>query len=82
MVLEALQSLTPDRCCDLQAAFYGVAGALGGAGFAELSGRVLGQLGARPDLVLQRLPRRPSRNTVDTKLATGSAPAVVSPGAA
>ena len=31
MLLEALQALTPDRCCDLQAAFYGVAGALAAA---------------------------------------------------
>ena len=28
MLLEALQALTPDRCCDFQAALYGVGGAL------------------------------------------------------
>jgi hypothetical protein len=82
MVLEALQALTPDRCCDLQAAFYGVAGALAGAVFAELCGRAMRQLGMRPDWVLQRLPRWPSRNRIDTELATGSPRAVVSPGAA
>ena len=33
MLLEALQALTPDRHCDLQAAFYGVGwGAGGGSG--------------------------------------------------
>src|SRR3974377_502480 len=31
MLLEALQALTPDRCCDFQAALYGVAGALAAA---------------------------------------------------
>jgi VanZ family protein len=31
MLLEALQALTPDRHCDLQAAFYGVGGALAAA---------------------------------------------------
>jgi hypothetical protein len=82
MVLEALQALTPDRCCDLQAAFYGVAGALAGALFADLCGRVLRQLDTRQDLVLRRVPRRPSRNTIDTELATGSPRAVVSSGAA
>jgi hypothetical protein len=80
LVLEALQALTPDRHCDLEAAFYGVAGALAGAIFADLCGRVLRHLG--PDLVLQRLPRWPSRSTIATELATGSPHAVVSPGAA
>ena len=28
MLLEALQALTPDRCCDFQAALFGVSGAL------------------------------------------------------
>jgi VanZ family protein len=33
MLLEALQALTPDRCCDFEAALYGVGGALTGALF-------------------------------------------------
>jgi VanZ family protein len=82
MVLEGLQAFTPDRSCDLQAALVGVAGALAGAVFAELSGRVLRRLDTRPVLVLQRLWRWLSRNTVDTELATGAPRAVVSPGAA
>ena len=36
MILEALQALTPDRCCDFQAALYGVAGALAAALVGEL----------------------------------------------
>src|SRR2546426_5399514 len=36
MLLEALQALTPDRCCDLQAALYGAGGALAAALFADL----------------------------------------------
>jgi VanZ family protein len=40
MLLEALQALTPDRCSDLQAAFYGAAGALVGAVVAELATRI------------------------------------------
>jgi VanZ family protein len=36
MLLEALQALTPDRHCDLQAAFYGVGGALAAALLADL----------------------------------------------
>ena len=45
MPLEALQALTPDRCCDFEAALYSVAGAL----TAALTGAppaVLGQRGA------------------------------------
>jgi hypothetical protein len=61
MVLEALQALTPDRCCDLRAAFYGVGGALAGAVFAEFCGRVLIRLNGLPILVLERLRRGPSR---------------------
>jgi VanZ family protein len=82
MLLEALQALTPDRCCDLQAAFYGVAGTLAGAVFNTFCGRVLSRLDRRPVLVLERLPRWPSRNTIDTKLAMGSPRGVVSAGAA
>jgi hypothetical protein len=80
MLLEALQALTPDRCCDLQAAFYGVAGALAGAVFAELFGRVLRGLGTRPDWVLQRLPRWPSRKIIVPRLVMASRRPVVSPG--
>jgi len=36
MLLEALQALTPDRHCDLQAAFYGGGGALAAALLADL----------------------------------------------
>lgn len=36
MILEALQALTPDRCCDLQAALYGVTGALAATLVADL----------------------------------------------
>src|SRR6478752_5986766 len=54
MLLEALQALTPDRHCDLEAALYGVAGALAGAVVAELCGRVLNRLDKQPALVLQR----------------------------
>ena len=31
MLLEALQALTPDRCCDFEAALWGVGGAAAGA---------------------------------------------------
>ncbi len=54
MLLESLQALTPDRCCDVQAAFYGVAGALAGAVFAELCRRVLRQLDRRAVLLSVR----------------------------
>jgi VanZ family protein len=64
MVLEALQALTPDRHCDLEAALYGVAGALAGAVFAELCDRVL-----RPVLVLQRLWRAPPRKLMFPRAA-------------
>jgi VanZ family protein len=53
MLLEALQALTPDRHCDLEAALYGAAGALAGALFAELSGRVLRRLEPGRVLVLR-----------------------------
>lgn len=52
MLLEALQALTPDRHCDLQAALYGAVGALAGALFAELSDRVLRRLEPRRVLVV------------------------------
>jgi VanZ family protein len=53
MLLEALQALTPDRSCDLQAAFYGAGGALAGALFADLSNRTLRQLNRLALLVPQ-----------------------------
>jgi hypothetical protein len=43
MLLEALQACTPDRHCDLHAAFYSVGGALAGALFADLATRTLTQ---------------------------------------
>ena len=67
MLLEALQALTPDRSCDLQAAFYGVAGALAGAVFAELCGRVLSRLDKRPMVPSRKiagLVRAPARTSV------------------
>ena len=36
VLLEGLQAFTPDRHCDLQAAFYGVGGALVAALLADL----------------------------------------------
>ena len=36
ILLEALQALTPDRCCDFDAALYSAGGALAGALFAAL----------------------------------------------
>jgi VanZ family protein len=77
MLLEALQALTPDRHCDLEAALYGVAGALAGAVFAELCGRVLSRLDKRPVLVLQRLSGWPARKPV----AAGFPGAALSTGA-
>jgi VanZ family protein len=82
MVLEALQALTPDRHCDLEAALYGVAGALVGAVFAELCGRALIRLNAQRVLVLQSSPRWPSPSMIGTDLATGSPRAVAIPKAA
>ena len=54
MLLEALQALTPDRYCDLQAAFYGVGGALAAALFADLFTRTLRRLNGRTLLMPQR----------------------------
>jgi hypothetical protein len=47
MALEALQALTPDRCCDFLAALYGVGGALAGALFFDPFSRILHLLKAR-----------------------------------
>src|SRR5271166_308840 len=47
LLLEALQALTPDRCCDLQAAFYGAGGALAAALFADLFIRARRRLNGR-----------------------------------
>ena len=55
MLLEALQALTPDRHCDLQAALYGVGGALAAALFADLFTRTLRRLDGRTVLMPQRL---------------------------
>ena len=52
MLLEALQALTPDRHCDLQAALYGVGGALAAA--ADLFIRTLRRLDGRTVLMPQR----------------------------
>ena len=40
-LLEALQACTPDRHCDLDAAFFSADGALAGALFADLANRTL-----------------------------------------
>ncbi len=79
MLLEALQALTPDRHCDLEAAFYGAAGALAGALFAKVSSRMLRRLDAGRVLVLPRWGR--SLWLIAGAL-TGPRRAVVSPGAA
>jgi VanZ family protein len=42
MLLEALQALTPDRCCDFEAALYGVSGALLAAVVGDLFVRLNG----------------------------------------
>jgi hypothetical protein len=60
MLLEALQALTPDRCCDLQAAFYGVGGALAAALFADLFIRARRRLNGRTLLMPQRLRAAPA----------------------
>ena len=49
MILEALQALTPDRCCDFEAALYGVSGALLAAVVGDLFVRLNGPA---------RIPRR------------------------
>src|SRR6516164_3925352 len=49
MLLEALQTLTPDRCCDFEAALYGVSGALIAAVVGDLFIRLNG-----PGLILRR----------------------------
>jgi hypothetical protein len=60
MLLLALQALTPDRCCDLQAAFYGVGGALAAALFADLFIRARRRLNGRTLLMPQRLRAAPA----------------------
>ncbi len=70
VLLESLQALTPDRCCDVQAAFYGVGGALAGAVFAELCGRVLRRLDRRAVLLSVRHRWHwPSRKLVSPRTA-------------
>jgi VanZ family protein len=55
MLLEALQALTPDRCCDLEAALLSAGGALAGALVADLFLlRIVKQLKARTLLMPQR----------------------------
>jgi hypothetical protein len=81
MLLEALQALTPDRCCDLEAAFYGVAGALAAALFADLFTRTLRRLNGRTLLLPQRFrPLACHLGIIHLGPADGLAP-VVSPGA-
>src|SRR6476659_3154723 len=46
-LLEALQALTPDRCCDFHAALLSAGGALAGALFAHLFIRTLKRLSGR-----------------------------------
>jgi hypothetical protein len=81
MLLEALQALTPDRCCDLEAAFYGVAGALAAALFADLFTRTLRRLNGRTLLLPQHFrPLACHLGIIHLGPADGLAP-VVSPGA-
>ena len=61
MLLEALQALTPDRCCDLQAAFYGAGGALAAALVADLFSRARARLNRR--MLLMPQTRAPYRRT-------------------
>ena len=58
MLLEALQALTPDRCCDLQAAFYGVAGALAAALCADVFTRTHRLLSGGRFFIPQRFSAR------------------------
>jgi VanZ family protein len=51
MLLEALQALTPDRCCDFEAALYGVGGALVGALFFQPFSLSLQRLKERTRLI-------------------------------
>ena len=51
ILLEALQALTPDRCCDFQAALYGAGGALAAGLLADLFTRVLRRLNGRTLLI-------------------------------
>jgi VanZ family protein len=60
MGLEALQALTPDRHCDLQAALYGVGGALLAALFADLFIRAPRRVNGRTFLIPQRLRAAPA----------------------
>jgi hypothetical protein len=76
MVLEALQALTPDRCCDLQAAFYGVAGALAGAAFADVSAGILKRANGRTGLLPLIWSGWRSPKKIATALLTGPRPAI------
>jgi hypothetical protein len=81
MLLEALQALTPDRHCDLQAASYGVGGALSAALFANLFTRALRRLNWQTVLIPQRFsPRWASGDSPRRGLLTAS-PELVAPGA-
>lgn len=66
MLLEALQSLTPDRCCDFEAVLWGVSGSAGGALAVLLAlNRKLIWLKGRALLMSERLrPRWLLRNNV------------------
>jgi len=51
ITLEALQALTPDRCCDFVAALYSVGGVLAGALFFDPFNRILQHLKAHSRLI-------------------------------
>src|SRR5689334_10980093 len=55
MLLEALQALTPDRSCNLEAALYGAGGALGAGLLAELFTRSVAPLLRRVAPLLRRV---------------------------
>src|SRR5689334_10953788 len=50
-LLEALQALTPDRCCDFEAALYGAGGALAAALFFQPFSLILQRLQERTRLI-------------------------------
>ena len=81
VLLEALQALTPDRCCDFEAALYSVTGALTAALFADVFTRIIKRLNARMLLTQRFRMCWPWPNTVRTALLPASR-AVVSSGAA
>jgi hypothetical protein len=60
MLLEALQSLTPDRHCDFEGALYGVAGAAAEAVCADLFNRTYRLLNGGRFFIPQRFTLLPA----------------------